>query len=47
MSQGPVLDVATARIVVSAAVAVGTFYVEAHAAVHPLSVARDFEEVPV
>jgi hypothetical protein len=31
-SRGPVLDVATARLVVSAAVAVATFYIEAHAA---------------
>ena len=33
ISQGPVLDVATARMVVSAAVAVATFYAEAYAAV--------------
>jgi hypothetical protein len=32
VSQGPVLDVATARLVVSAAVAVATFYAEADAA---------------
>lgn len=30
-SQAPALDVATARLVVSAAVAVATFYIEAHA----------------
>lgn len=34
-SQGPALDVATARLVVSAAVAVATFYIEAHAAAAP------------
>jgi len=32
VSRGPEIDVATARMVVSAAVAVATFYVEAHAA---------------
>jgi hypothetical protein len=32
VSQRPALDVATARLVVSAAVAVATFYIEAHAA---------------
>jgi hypothetical protein len=32
ISRGPTLDVATARMVVTAAVAVATFYVEAHAA---------------
>jgi hypothetical protein len=34
-SQAPALDVATARLVVSAAVAVATFYIEAHAAAGP------------
>lgn len=35
VSQGPVLDVATARMVVSAAVAVATFYAEADSAIDP------------
>lgn len=34
-SQAPALDVATARLVVAAAVAVATFYIEAHAAATP------------
>jgi hypothetical protein len=37
VSQGPVLDVATARMVVSAAVAVATFYAEAYAALQSSS----------
>lgn len=32
VSRGPVLDLATARLVVAAAVALATFYIEAHAA---------------
>lgn len=32
LSRGPSLDVATARLAVSAAVAAATFYIEAHAA---------------
>jgi len=35
VSRGPVLDVATARMVVAAAVAVATFYIEAYAALEP------------
>jgi hypothetical protein len=41
VSQGPVLDVATARMVVSAAVAIATFYAEAHAALTVTSAASD------
>jgi hypothetical protein len=38
VSRGPTLDVATARMVVSAAVTVATFYVEAYAALRPARV---------
>ncbi len=37
LSRGPVLDVATAKLVVSAAVAVSTFYAEAYAGLEPPS----------
>jgi hypothetical protein len=47
VSQGPVLDVATARMVVSAAVTVATFYTEAHAALQLASTAtREFGDLP-
>jgi AbiJ N-terminal domain 5/Abortive infection C-terminus len=47
LSQGPVLDVATARMVVSAAVAVATFYAEAHAALQGSSTETpDFTDLP-
>jgi Abortive infection C-terminus len=47
VSQGPVLDVATARLAVSAAVAVATFYAEAHAALDPpWGASPDFSDVP-
>jgi hypothetical protein len=46
VSQGPILDVATARMVVSAAVSVATFYAEAHAALEPPSdTSREFSDL--
>lgn len=45
VSQGPVLDVATAHMVVSAAMTVATFYAEAHAALQP-AFSSDFDDVP-
>ena len=43
-SQGPSLDIATARLVVAAAVAVATFYIEAHAAHTPSR--PDSDDIP-
>ena len=46
VSQGPVLDIPTARMVVSAAVTVATFYTEAWAVLEPSTTATGSETVP-
>lgn len=45
-SQGPLPDVATARMVVSAAVAVSTFYIEVHAATDPTTSSGPSVDIP-